>query len=119
MAGERLPARSSLRSQLWFRWTGKCFETATSHMQNVGMHKIRAQNLDSKRALKSLLLTYSPIKKRGHDLKRFVFSLTKIKVHKVKFDEELCGRSNRQSQPLKRKVFRRKFCFLRQALCST
>jgi hypothetical protein len=36
MAGERLPARFSLRSQLWFRWTGKCFETATSHMQTVG-----------------------------------------------------------------------------------
>src|SRR5690606_27712536 len=35
MAGERLPARFSLRSQLWFRWTGKCFETATSHMQTV------------------------------------------------------------------------------------
>jgi len=35
MAGERLPARFSLRSQFWFRWTGKCFETATSHMQTV------------------------------------------------------------------------------------
>jgi hypothetical protein len=35
MAGERLPARSSLRSQLLFRWTGKCFETGTSHMQTV------------------------------------------------------------------------------------
>jgi len=35
MAGERLPARLSLRSQLWFRWTGKYFETATSHMQTV------------------------------------------------------------------------------------
>ena len=35
MAGERMPARYSLLSQLWFRWTGKCFETATSHMQNV------------------------------------------------------------------------------------
>jgi hypothetical protein len=37
MAGERLPARFSLRSQLWFRWTGKCFETATSHMQTVDL----------------------------------------------------------------------------------
>ena len=35
MAGERLPARFSLRIQLWFGWTGKCFETATSHMQTV------------------------------------------------------------------------------------
>ena len=35
MAGELLPARFSLRSKLWFRWTGKCFETATSHMQTV------------------------------------------------------------------------------------
>ncbi len=35
MAGKRLPARFSLRSQLWFRGTGKCFETATSHMQTV------------------------------------------------------------------------------------
>lgn len=34
MVGERLPARFSLRSQLWFRWTGKCFETATAHIQN-------------------------------------------------------------------------------------
>ena len=25
MAGERLPSRFSLRSQLWFWWTGKCF----------------------------------------------------------------------------------------------
>ncbi len=31
MAGERLSARFLLRNQLWFRWTGKCFETATSH----------------------------------------------------------------------------------------
>lgn len=38
MAGERLPARFSLRSQLWSRWTGKCFETATSHMQTVVYH---------------------------------------------------------------------------------
>ena len=38
MAGERLSARFSLRSQLWFRWTGKCFETATSHMQTVVAH---------------------------------------------------------------------------------
>ncbi len=38
MAGERLPARFSLRSQLWFRWTRKCFETATSHMQTVRQH---------------------------------------------------------------------------------
>ncbi len=35
MAGERLPARLSLLNQLWFRWTGKCFETATSHMQTL------------------------------------------------------------------------------------
>lgn len=35
MAGERLPARFSLRSQRWFRWKAKCFETATSHMQTV------------------------------------------------------------------------------------
>ena len=35
MAGELLPARFSLRSQVWSRWTGKCFEAATSHMQNV------------------------------------------------------------------------------------
>jgi len=38
MAGERLQAGFSLRSQLWFRWTGKCFETATSHMQTVVLH---------------------------------------------------------------------------------
>ncbi len=35
MAGERLPARFSPRSELRFRCTGKCFETATSHMQSV------------------------------------------------------------------------------------
>ena len=35
MAGEQLSARLSLHRQLWFRWTGKCFETATSHMQTV------------------------------------------------------------------------------------
>ena len=35
MAAERLRASFSLRNQLWFRWTGKYFETATSHMQTV------------------------------------------------------------------------------------
>ena len=35
MAGERLTARFQLRGKLFFRWTGKCFETATSHMQTV------------------------------------------------------------------------------------
>ncbi len=35
MADKQLPARFALRSQLWFRWTGKCFETATSHMQTA------------------------------------------------------------------------------------
>ena len=34
MACERLVSRFSLRRLLRFRWTGKCFETATSHMQN-------------------------------------------------------------------------------------
>lgn len=38
MAGERLQARLSLRSQFWFRWIGKCFDTATSHMQTVAVH---------------------------------------------------------------------------------
>lgn len=41
MAGERLPARFLLRSKLRFRWTGKCFETATSHMQTVTKHITR------------------------------------------------------------------------------
>ena len=35
MAGEQLPARFSLRIQLWFLRTEKCFETATSHMQTL------------------------------------------------------------------------------------
>lgn len=35
MAGERLPARFSLRSQLRFRWTEKRLKTATSRMQTV------------------------------------------------------------------------------------
>jgi hypothetical protein len=39
MAGERLLSRFSLRSQLWFRGSGKCFETATIHMQTV-VHNI-------------------------------------------------------------------------------
>lgn len=43
MAGERLPATFVLRSQLWFRWTVKCFETATSHMQNV-RHNLKKQS---------------------------------------------------------------------------
>jgi len=82
----------------------------------VGMHKIRAQNLDSKKGPYKSTPHLLANKKRGHDLKRFVFSLTKSKVYKDKFEEELCGRSNRQSQLLGRKVFRRKFCCLRQAL---
>jgi len=35
IAIQQLPARFSLRSQRCFRWTGKCFETARSQMQNV------------------------------------------------------------------------------------
>ncbi len=35
MADEPLPARFSLRSQHWFRWTVKCLETATSHIRTV------------------------------------------------------------------------------------
>ncbi len=46
MADKRLPARFSLRSQLWFRWTGMCFETATSHMQTVTTH-LRNDNIFS------------------------------------------------------------------------
>ena len=42
MAGERLVSRFSLRRLLRFRWTGKCFETATSHMQNV-VHNYRME----------------------------------------------------------------------------
>src|SRR5690554_6776829 len=46
MAGERLPARLSLRSQHCLRWTGKYFETATSHMQTV------SQNLKKRESVK-------------------------------------------------------------------
>lgn len=35
MTGEWLPARFSLRSQVRSRRKGKCFETATNHIQNV------------------------------------------------------------------------------------
>lgn len=35
MAIERLQAMFSLRSPLCFRWTGKCFEIATSPMQTA------------------------------------------------------------------------------------
>ena len=35
MENERLPARFSLRSQLWSRWKGNGYKTATSHMQTV------------------------------------------------------------------------------------
>lgn len=48
MAYERLPTRFSLRSQLWFRWTGKCFETATSHMQTVVCHYTQTSQLMDK-----------------------------------------------------------------------
>jgi len=41
MAGEGLPARLSLHSQLWFRWTGKCSETTTSHMQTDIIYKTK------------------------------------------------------------------------------
>ena len=45
MASERLPARFSLCSQLWFQWTRKCFEIATSHMQIVsGKRKKKTDN---------------------------------------------------------------------------
>ncbi len=39
MAGERLPERLLPHSQPWFRWTGKCFESATSHMPTLGAIK--------------------------------------------------------------------------------
>ena len=35
MAVEWLSARFSHSSQLWFRWTGKLLETATSNLQTV------------------------------------------------------------------------------------
>ncbi len=35
MSGERPPAWFSLRRQLWFWWTGKCFKIATSDMQTI------------------------------------------------------------------------------------
>ncbi len=57
MAGEQLPARVSLRSQPWFQWTGKCFETATSHMQTV-VHNRTAQKT-MKIALVIIGLIYS------------------------------------------------------------
>jgi hypothetical protein len=47
MAGERLLSRFSLRSQLWFRGSGKCFETATIHMQTVVGH-LRKDNEQNK-----------------------------------------------------------------------
>ena len=56
MAGERLPARFSLRSQLWFRWTGKCFETATSHMQTVVSHLNRPIKMSKNREFWYFLL---------------------------------------------------------------
>lgn len=46
MAGEQLPARFSLRSKLWFRWKGKCCETATSHMQTVTANAPRSADND-------------------------------------------------------------------------
>ncbi len=54
MAGKRLSARFSLRSQLRFRWTEKCFEAATSHMQNVSNYTIKITNLMIK--LQNILL---------------------------------------------------------------
>jgi hypothetical protein len=48
MAGELLSAGVSLRSQLWFRWTGKCFEIATSHMQTVVHHNFRTVKTTNK-----------------------------------------------------------------------
>lgn len=56
MAGERLPARFSLRSQLWFPGTGKCFETATSHMHNVGSLASQFQLIPFSALLKFKLL---------------------------------------------------------------
>lgn len=51
MAGEQSPAGFSLRSQLWFRGTGKYFETATSHMPTVG---------DNLMETKDILIIYLP-----------------------------------------------------------
>ena len=39
MASERLPARVSPFSQLWFKWTGKYSETGTSNIQTVVSHR--------------------------------------------------------------------------------
>lgn len=44
MAGEWLSEKFSLSSQVWFRWTGKCSETATSHMQTVGVPEYSEAN---------------------------------------------------------------------------
>src|SRR5690606_32058195 len=50
MASKDMSASFSLRSQLWFRWTGRCFETATSHMQAVGC-KLKKMTTDEIKTL--------------------------------------------------------------------
>jgi hypothetical protein len=57
MAGERLPARFLPHSQHWFRWTGKRFETATSHMQTVSAIELKKQ-LSELHALKEIFYFY-------------------------------------------------------------
>jgi hypothetical protein len=85
MAGERLPARFSLRSQLWFRATRKCLETATSHMQTVGAHAMNTtkpnfkdQGLSSSMGPKLRQLVEEQL---TQDLKHY-----KVDQDQVKFD---------------------------------
>lgn len=67
MMGDWLLARFSLRSQLWFRWTGKGFETAISHTQTVGENFDTTETKKTSRLREAyfLSLDYVSIKKEA------------------------------------------------------
>ena len=75
MAGERLPARFSLLSQLQFRWTEKRFETATSHLQTVIHNKKR--NMPNKEFLEN----YSLFRKFKAEIPRILERLPKPPIN--------------------------------------
>jgi hypothetical protein len=54
MAGEWLPERFSPRSQLGYRWTEKCFETARGKIQNTINQYINTESRKNKKEQKRL-----------------------------------------------------------------
>ena len=84
MPGERPPAKFSLRSQLLFRLTGKCFETATSHMQTVvfNVEKLTTSMIlkDKRFSFDGQVLGFGQLKIDQSDVLNLIYTEDEIQV---------------------------------------